>query len=120
MKVLIKKDPRYPLDLKAIRQKSIEILKSHKLSEKTELSILFVGKRKAKKFNEDYRKMDYIPEVLAFPMHEFGLDGVLRLGDVLICFPLAREYARKRNKMVQEVIDELLIHGIKNLVYGEK
>jgi len=120
MKILIKKDPRYPLDLKAIRKKSKEILKKHELDDNTELSILFVGKRKAKKFNQLFRQMDYIPEVLAFPMHEFGPDKVLRLGDVLICFPLARDYARKRNKMVQNVIDEYLEHGIKNLVVGEE
>ena len=119
MKVLIKKDPRYPLDVKRVRQEAEKILSSFGLSNKTELSILFIGKRKAKKLNQKYRNMDYIPEVLAFPMNEFDPDGILRLGDVAICFPLARDYAMKREKMVFEVIKEFLRHGIGNLVGNE-
>ena len=116
MKVLIKKDPRYPLDLKKIRQKAKEILASFGLSDKVELSLYFIGTRKAKELNQTYRKMDYIPEVLSFSMNEKGPDGVLRLGDLVICFPKARDLAMKRNRMVEEIIAELLEHGIKNLV----
>jgi len=116
VKVLIKKDPRYPLNLKRIRQKAKEILLSAGLGQKTELSLFFVGKRKAKKMNQTFRKMDYVPEVLSFPMGEKGPDGLLRLGDVVICFPLAREQARKRERMVEEIISELLEHGISNLI----
>lgn len=118
MNILIKKDPRYPLNLKNIRLKAKEILKAFGLSDKTELSIIFVGKRKAKQLNEDYRKMDYVPEVLAFPMNERGPDGVLRLGDVMICFPLARDRAFRRERLVEEIVFELLEHGIGNLVKG--
>lgn len=116
MKVLIKKDPRYPLDLKKIRQKAKEILTSFGLSDNVELSLYFVGTRKAKELNQTYRKMDYIPEVLSFSMNEEGPDGILRLGDVVICFPKARDLAAKRSRMVEEIIAELLEHGIKNLI----
>lgn len=118
MKVLIKKDPRYPINIKSIRQKAKEILKSSGLGNDAELSLAFVGKRKAKQLNQFYRKMDYIPEVLSFPMHERGPDGNLRLGDVVFCFPLARERARKRERMVEEIIFELLEHGLGNLIKG--
>ncbi|MBU2592297.1 MAG: rRNA maturation RNase YbeY [Patescibacteria group bacterium] len=116
VKVLIKKDPRYPVNLKNVRRKITEILADFKPDENLEVSLVFVGKRKAKELNEGYRKMDYIPEVLAFPMNEFGPDGVLRLGDLVICFPLAREVAIKREKLVEEIIFELLEHGMGNLV----
>jgi len=118
VKVLIKKDPRYPINLKGVRRKIIEILGDFGKKEKLEISLVFVGKRKAKELNENYRKMDYIPEVLAFPMNEVGPDGVIRLGDLVICFPLAREVAIKREKLVDQVIFELLEHGIANLVPG--
>lgn len=116
MKILIRKDPRYPINLKNVRLKAKEILSALGVSAATELSIVFVGIRKAKWLNETYRKMVYIPEVLAFPMAERGPDEILRLGDVMICFPLAREQAVKRSVMVEEIINELLEHGIKNLV----
>jgi len=116
MKILIKKDPRYPLDVKEIRNITRSILNDYNLPDEIELSINFVGKRKAKSLNEDYRKKDYIPKVLAFPMNEKGPDGVLRLGDLVICFPLARKEARQRQRMVNEIIKELLEHGINNLI----
>lgn len=116
MKILIKRDPRYHLDLKKIRQKTRKILAPFDLEEKTELSLNFVGKRKAGQLNKSYRKMDYIPEVLSFPMKEKGPDRILRLGDIVICFPLARDQAMKRGRLIEEVIGELLEHGIKNLV----
>lgn len=116
MKILIKKDPRYPLNLKQIRQKTESILTSFGLRDETEISLYFVGARKAKQLNQTYRKMDYVPEVLSFPLKERGPDGVLRLGDVVVCFPKARELARKRSRLVEEIIVELIEYGIKNLV----
>lgn len=115
MKIFIKKDPRYPLNLKPLRLKARKLLSSSNFSEKTELNIIIVGTRKAKDLNIKYRKMDYTPEVLAFPMNEKKADGWFYLGDILICFPLAREQALKRNCFVEEIMFELLEHGIKNL-----
>ena len=115
-RILIKKDPRYPLDVKEIRQIVKDILKKYDLAEKVELSINFVGKRKAKGLNKDYRNMDYIPKVLAFPMDEETPEGTNLIGDVVVCFPLARKEARQRKRMVREIIEELLEHGIDNLI----
>jgi probable rRNA maturation factor len=116
MKIEIKKDPRYPIDVKKVRQMAKEILKDNNVSEEVELSLNFVGKRKAKKLNQQYRNKDYIPGVLSFPMHEEGPDGTLQLGDVMVCFPEARAEARKRERLVIEIIREWLEHGIDNLV----
>ncbi len=116
MKILIKKDPRYPLDVKKIRQIAKDILGENNLPEEIELSLNFVGKRKAKELNQDYRNKEYIPKVLSFPLHEKGPDQVLRLGDIVVCFPLARKEARQRQRMVNEIIKELLEHGIGNII----
>jgi probable rRNA maturation factor len=116
MKILIKKDPRYPLDIKEIRKIAQDILDKYQFPDEVELSLNFVGKRKAKELNEDYRNKEYIPKVLAFPLHEKGPDNVLRIGDIVVCFPLARKEARQRQRMVSEIIEELLEHGIGNLV----
>ena len=115
-KILVKKDPRYPLEIKKIREIAKKILNDKDLPENIELSVSFVGKRKAKELNKDYREKSYIPKVLSFPMNEEGPDGVFRLGDVVICFPLARREARQRQRMVNEIIKELLEHGIDNII----
>ena len=116
MNIQIKKDPRYPIDVKKVRQLAKDILSQNNIDDKATLSINFVGKRKEKKLNEDYRDKDYIPGVLSFPMHEQTPDGSLQLGDVMICFPEARKEARKRERLVIEIVEEWLDHGIDNLV----
>lgn len=116
MKIDIKKDPRYPIDIKKVRQIAKEILKESDVSGDVELSLNFVGKRKAKKLNQQYRNKDYIPGVLSFPMQEQSPDGKLQLGDVMVCYPEARAEARKRERLVIEIIREWLEHGIDNLL----
>ncbi len=62
--------------------------------------------------------------VLAFPFIEdktttpfvSSPDNILRLGDIIISYPQAREEAREEKKMVDDKIDELVIHGIKHLL----
>lgn len=115
MRILIKKDPRYPINLKRVRQITSRILDEKKWGDKVEISLNFVGKRKAKKLNKEYRRKDYIPEVLAFPMGDTAPDGKVMIGDVVICYPLARAEARRRERLVIEIIAELLEHGIGNL-----
>lgn len=116
MRILIKKDPRYPLDVKEVRQIAEDVLEEYELGDKIELSVNFVGKRKAKSLNENYRDKGYIPKVLSFPMDEDTPEGRRLLGDIVICFPLAREEARQRQRMVNEIIKELLDHGIENII----
>ncbi len=117
MIIEVKKDPRYKVSTKAVRGIAEKILIDFGLSDKTELSIIFVGKRKAKELNLTYRQMDYIPEVLSFPSDkEITPAGNLFLGDVMICFPLARQRAMVENQLMEKSIEELLRHGINNLV----
>lgn len=117
VKVLIKKDPRWSLEGKKIGQLAAKIVAEHGFGGKeVELSIMLVGKRKAKTLNQDYRKMDYIPQVLAFPLSlEKDEDGVVRIGDVVICWPLLQAEMIRENKSFWKVMEEWLRHGIGNL-----
>jgi len=119
-RVFIKKDPRWSLSVKEVRRMTKEVLSEFLSSGWIELSVLFVGKRKAKELNRDYRKMDYVPQVLAFPQDEKEMaDGWRRLGDVVICLPFLREEAIVENRLLMEVLEDWLRHGIKNLIHGE-
>jgi len=48
MIIEVKKDPRYKVSIKAIKVIAEKVLIEFGLDDKTELSIIFVGKRKAK------------------------------------------------------------------------
>ena len=116
--ILIKKDPRWSLGGREIARLANEVLVEMGLGgDEVELSILFVGQRKAKQLNVNYRQMDYVPQVLAFPMsREKDSDGVVRLGDVVICWPLLQKEMIIENKSFEEVVESWLRHGIGNLL----
>ncbi len=116
MIIEVKKDPRYRIRNQFLRKTAQKILREFGLKENTVLGIILVGKRKAKELNWQYRKMDYVPEVLSFAQQENLPDGNFFLGELVICFPLAREKAILENQDLEAAISELLYHGIRNLV----
>lgn len=85
-----------------------------------ELSVVFVGRKKAKKLNQDYRNKDYIPQVLGFPMTltEKDEDGKIRMGDIVICTEKLKYEAIFQKKSVEKVLEEWLVHGVENLLKG--
>jgi len=122
IKVLIKADSRYPVDRKKIRRKVKKILDEKGLTTDIEVSIAFVGSRKIKKLNAQYRKKDTVTDVLSFPLIEGetpfpeNKDNILRLGDVVICYPQARKQAMENNVLVDDEINSLVEHGILSLL----
>ncbi len=115
MKVLLKKDPRYHLDLRWVRREVERLLAELGVRE-GEVSLIFVGRRKAKALNQQYRQMDYIPLVLSFPQGGEYRAGRRVWGDVMICWPEVREQAIRENAPLEEILSRLLKHGLTNLV----
>lgn len=83
-----------------------------------------VGDRLMKDLNRKYRNIDETTDVLSFPMTEEVKDkpfveppdNVLRLGDIIISYPGAREDAGEENKLVDDKIDELVEHSMLHLL----
>lgn len=114
--VLISSESRYPIDRKKIRGRAIKFLEEANLDD-VEVSVLVVGSRKIKTLNCQFRKVDEVTDVLSFLQEEArGPDGILRLGDVVVAYPVCREEARKENKMVDDKMWELIEHGLRHLL----
>lgn len=114
--VLIASESRYIIERRNIRQMVEEVLKKAGLVD-VEVSVLVVGSRKIKALNSQYRQLDEPTDVLSFPQESSrGPDGVLRLGDVVVCYPICREEAALENKLVSEKMNELVEHGLKHLL----
>jgi len=107
--VWIKHVANWGLDEEVVRRMADGVLKGKNLNE-VELSVVFVGRKVAKDLNIKYRKMDYIPQVLAFPMDKKVL------GDVVICTPKLKYEASYLMKSVEVVLRDWLEHGISNLL----
>jgi len=122
--VFIKTDSHYKVNRKRIRSVVENFLIENKVKGKTEVSIAVVGDRQMRKLNNKYRNIDKPTDVLAFPLQGIGRnstyidppDDVLRLGDIVISYPQVIERATDEERLVDDKIDELIVHGLKNLM----
>jgi rRNA maturation RNase YbeY len=117
--ILIKTGARFSIDRNLILSCGEKTLKKYGYEDGVELSIRFVGVKKAKELNLKYRKMDYIPQVLGFPMsRDVDSDGYIRLGDIVICTKkLMREVDYQKSDL-KTVLQSWIDHGLENLLKG--
>jgi len=115
--VLISAPSRYPISRPKIK-KVIENFLKEKGIEDVEVSVAIVGSRKIQELNKKWRGLDEPTTVLTFGLEEpRDLDGILRLGDIVISYPEARLIAQEENLTMDLAIEKLLIHGLNNLLY---
>jgi len=116
--VLVRHSKNWGLNEEAVIRAAVAALKKFNYKENVvELSICFVGRIKAKKLNQAYRKMNYVPQVLAFPMSkEVDSDGLTHLGDVVICTQKLKYEAKFLGKNIEGVLTEWITHGVGNLL----
>jgi len=93
-----------------------EVFEKEQIDQNYSLNVVFVGKNKMKVFTEKYKNEKETLPVLSFKYDEDIGEKEVLLGEVIICFPLVILLAAERNKRVDEMINELVKHGIKNLI----
>lgn len=113
----LRKDFRSQISDVRIIELANKALKEKDYKSDVELSIFFVGRKKAKDLNLNYRKMSYIPQVLGFPMSKkIDVDGKIRLGDIVICTQKLKYEVLFQKSNLDTVLYSWLIHGIENLL----
>ncbi len=123
--VLFQTESHYPVNRKMVKEAIVNAL-TGKVFRKTEVSVSIIGDRRMRGLNKKYRNLDKTTDVLSFPFHDpteehpvpfvESPDDVLRLGDILISFPQARLFAIKENRLIDEVIVFLALHGLDHLM----
>jgi rRNA maturation RNase YbeY len=86
----------------------------------SELGLTFVGDRRMRRLNREFRGKDRTTDVLAFALREAKVPGVRQrgvfpLGDVVISLPTAQRQARRENRPVDVELAALLVHGVLHL-----
>ncbi|MCL4338213.1 rRNA maturation RNase YbeY [Patescibacteria group bacterium] len=122
--VLIKTESHYTVNRDRVREVIAKVLSAKGVKARVEVSLSVVGDRMMKSLNKKYRDLDETTDVLSFPLSEEKKDapfidmpdGILRLGDIVISYPVAREEASDENKLVDDKIDELVEHGMLHLL----
>ena len=130
--ILIHTDTSYPVNRKVIRRAVVDTFKRYKIEEiSAEVSIAVVGRRKMNDLTKAYRRDEVEHEVLTFALEEVMQDqdgsigsqgfinvpdNVLRLGDIVLCWPKVLEASAGDNIMVDEEIYRLTVHGVEHLL----
>lgn len=121
--VLFQTESHYPVNRRKVKE-AVAAALTGQVRRAAEVSISVVGDRAMRRLNLQYRKLDQTTDVLSFPLSESSVnvtfvnppDSVLRLGDIVISFPQAVKTAAEDNKMVDDVIVELALHGLNHLL----
>lgn len=127
VKVDISGDTRYPLNRKIVRYAVSDTISKNKLvSVNIEVSVSVVGSRKMDKITGEFLGDGKKHEVLSFPFEEvtntksYGFinppDEVLRLGDIVLCWPYVLEAARVDDVMVDDEVYGLVCHSTEHLL----
>jgi rRNA maturation RNase YbeY len=114
--VIISGSSRYKANRKVLQETIEHLLDTHHIDPANTLNVVFVGRRKMKEIAETYKHENIALPILAFPYHETNTEGERLLGEIFICYPQAVLLAAERNKKVQDMLNQLVEHGIKNII----
>ena len=91
-----------------------------------EVAVEFVGERRIRALNAEYRGKDEITDVLSFPLEDAGDDAALAadgdeppprlLGDVVVCARQALRQARADHLPPALELSLLVVHGVLHLL----
>ena len=126
VKVLIHTDTRYPVNRKVIRAAVADVFVKNKIaSSDAEVSVAVVGERKMKDLSGKYLSDGKNHEILTFALEDASdvrggfvnpPDEVLRLGDVVLCWPQVLALAAKDDVLVDDEVYFLISHGVEHLL----
>lgn len=121
LSVLIFVESRYKVNRKKITSAVKELLKEHSVIGPAEVSVAIVGNRKMRALYKKYKGQDKTTNVLSFSQTEgdavsHSNNSVLRLGDVVVSYPKVIEEASLEEKMVDDKVNELVLHGLLHLL----
>ncbi len=107
---------RYIVDKKRIRLFIESFFGKNNIDPSLSLNVVFVGKTKMRSIASTYKHEDVALPVLAFPYRNDADMGERLLGEIFLCYPQIVLLAAERGKRLNILIDELVEHGIKNLL----
>ena len=107
---------RYKINRKKIKLFIENIFEKDQINFEHSLNVVFVGKNKMKVFTNKYKNEKETLPILSFKYNEDVGEKEVLLGEIIICYPLAILLAAERNKRVDEIINQLIEHGIENLL----
>ncbi len=120
--VLVKKQSNYPINTKNIKKHLTTLLEQRGVVSDAEVSVALVGRKKMLDLSKQYLNDEKMHNVLSFPTDEakepfvFPPDETIHLGEIVVCYPLAVEEAKKEQKLIEDKVLSLIEHGALHLL----
>lgn len=117
-------DAKFPIDRVGLRTHLTTMLAKHRLTDNVEVDVQIVGSRKMSQLHKTYMQLPGPTDVLSFPLNDPAdsrpflspPDGILRLGDIVICYPVAVTEALAKQCKLDSQIQFLAEHGLMHLL----
>jgi len=120
LKVLIFVESRYKVNRKRIRSSIAELLNQNGVNSPVEVSVAIVGDRKMRELSRKYKGEDKTRNILSFSLSEGEKMetpvGIIRLGDIVLSYPIVLLEASRDEMLVDDKVDELVKHGMNHLL----
>jgi rRNA maturation RNase YbeY len=121
LKVLIFVESRYKVNRKRIKTALSNLINEQGIKSPTEVSVAIVGDRKMRELSRKYKGEDKTRNILSFSLNEGekinqGPANIIRLGDIVISYPVVITEAARDEVLVDDKIDELVVHGMHHLL----
>lgn len=114
-------DPHYFLkNEKKVASKIKEICKKIccllKINKKFIFDINITDNFEIKKINHKYRKINKVTDVITFAFHDNKEIFTCLLGEVFICYPFCKDYAKQANLSMDYEFYFVVVHGILHML----
>jgi len=122
IKVNLQKQSSYPVNVRALKKTLQDFFASKGIVSEAEVSVAIVGENKMLQLSKIYLKDREKHSVLAFTPEEtkkkfvYPPDGIIHLGEIIICYPFIVGEARKKGKLIDDVLTELAQHSALHLM----
>ena len=113
--VEINNKTRSSIDIKLATKVSLDFLHKYKKNNLI-VSVAFIGDKKMRQLNKQYRKKDKTTDVLSFVTDKKFLSTENYLGEIIINYQQIKRQAKKYKKSVKQELVFILVHGLLHLV----
>ena len=122
IKVDVIKQSNCPVSATRLKKKLADFFAKKGIVSDAEVSVAIVGEKKMLDISRKYLKDGKVHNVLSFTPDEakekfvYPPDGAIHLGEIIICYPLVFEEAKKENRLIEDKVYELVEHGARHLL----
>lgn len=121
VKINVTKQSNYPVSGLKVRKFLQNFFKNNGIVSDAEAHVSFVGEAKMKALGKKYYKKDSrTHNVFSFVESEVSdfknASKIMQLGEIVVCFPIVVEEAKKENKLIEEKVLELVGHSALHLL----